>query len=109
MIASRPSQAETGIVDCDTTSSRGARVFALKFLSICLRLALLCGAGLLMQIGWLGVWTLSYRLTHGNDFTFTYLMTQPEVWNKLMGLLTLGNTFAVQLVTTFRAISIARD
>lgn len=98
MIASRPSKAETAVVDSSPTSSRGARVFAFfslsKLLSICLRLALFCGAGLLMQIGWLGVWTLSYRLTHGNDFTFTYLMTQPEVWNKLMGLLTLGNTFA---------------
>src|SRR5579859_1027282 len=92
MIASRPLAAETAVVDRQPTNSGGARVFALKLLSVCLRLALLCGAGVLMQIGWLGVWTLSYRLTHGNDFTFTYLMTQPDVWNKLMDLLTLGNT-----------------
>jgi hypothetical protein len=57
-------------------------------------LVLLALAGIAMQIGWVGVWTLSYRLTHGNDFTYTYLMTQPEVWQKLMDLLTLGNTLA---------------
>ncbi len=62
--------------------------------SVVLRLALLAGAGVVMQLGWLGVWTLSYRLTHGNEFTYTYLMTQTPVWNKLMDLLTLGNTLA---------------
>ncbi len=56
------------------------------------RLVLLACAGLVMQIGWLGIWTLSYRLTHGNDFTYTYLTTQPAVWGKLMDLLVLANT-----------------
>jgi hypothetical protein len=63
-----------------------------RLLSIGLRLVLLALAGVVMQVGWIGVWTLSYRLTHGNDFTFTYLMTQPDVWNKLMEWLVLGNT-----------------
>jgi hypothetical protein len=63
-----------------------------SLISTLLRLGLLACAGVLMQMGWLGVWTLSYRLTHGNDFTFTYLTTQPDVWNKLMDLLVLGNT-----------------
>jgi hypothetical protein len=57
------------------------------------RLALLVCAGAVMQIGWVGIWTLSYRLTHGNDFTYTYLTTQPAVWGKLMDLLVLANTF----------------
>src|SRR5579871_4432327 len=65
---------------------------ASRLLSVGLRLALLAVAGVVMQIGWVSVWTLSYRLTHGNDFTFTYLMAQPLVWNKLMDLLLLANT-----------------
>src|SRR5579859_517966 len=63
-----------------------------RAVTVFVRLALLALAGVLMQIGWVGVWTLSYRLTHGNDFTFTYLETQPAVWSKLMDLLVLGNT-----------------
>jgi hypothetical protein len=66
----------------------------LSLSSIVLRLALLACAGVVMEVGWIGVWTLSYRLTHGNDFTFTYLTTQPAVWNKLMDLLILANTVA---------------
>jgi hypothetical protein len=59
-----------------------------------LRLLLLAGAGVVMQIGWLTVWTLSYRLTHGNDYTYTLLVTQPALWDKLHDLLVLGNTLA---------------
>src|SRR5215469_12427302 len=70
-------------------SSRPTRV-----VSVGLRLALLACAGLLMQVGWIGVWTLSYHLTHGNDFTYTYLTAYPAVWDKLMDLLVLGNTLA---------------
>jgi alpha-1,6-mannosyltransferase len=66
----------------------------LKVVSLAARLLLLAAAGVVMQIGWLGLWTLSYRLTHGNDFTYTYLMTQPEAWHKLMDLLLLGNSLA---------------
>jgi hypothetical protein len=40
------------------------------------------------------VWTLSYRLTHGNDFTYTYLVSQSGVWEKLHDLLVLANTLA---------------
>jgi hypothetical protein len=61
-------------------------------MSVAARLLLLGCAGLLIEIGWVAVWTLSYRLTHGNEFTYTYLTTQPAVWGKLMDLLTLGNT-----------------
>ena len=67
-------------------------MFARRLLSVALRLAFLAVAGVVMQVGWLSIWTLSYRLTHGNDFTYTYLMTQPEVWHKLMDLLVLANT-----------------
>ncbi len=67
---------------------------ARRLLSLALRLAFLAVAGVVMQVGWLSIWTLSYRLTHGNDFTYTYLMTQPEVWHKLMDLLVLANTLA---------------
>src|SRR5579859_3738766 len=67
-------------------------MFAKRLLSLALRLALLAVAGVVMQVSWLSIWTLSYRLTHGNDFTFTYLMIQPEAWHKLMDLLVLGNT-----------------
>jgi alpha-1,6-mannosyltransferase len=54
-------------------------------------LLLLVAAGVVMQIGWMGVWMLSYRLTHGNDFTFTYLTTHDEVWRKLYDLLVLAD------------------
>src|SRR5262245_12333928 len=57
-----------------------------------LRLLLLACAGIVMQLGWIVVWTLSYRLTHGNDFTYTYLVTQSAVWEKLRELLLLFNT-----------------
>lgn len=94
MIASRPSQSAESVADqrYPGGAARGFRALALKALSVGLRLTLLAAAGLVMQIGWLAVWTLSYRLTHGNDFTFTYLMSEPDVWSKLMDLLTLGNT-----------------
>jgi hypothetical protein len=95
MIASRPSESASAPDQTDPGgAAHGAQVLALTVLSVSLRLVLLAAAGLVMQIGWLGVWTLSYRLTHGNDFTFTYLMTQPEMWSRLMDLLQLGNTFA---------------
>jgi hypothetical protein len=58
------------------------------------RLLLLGCAGVVMQIGWIMVWTLSYRLTHGNDFTYAYLVSQSAVWEKLHDLLVLGNTLA---------------
>ncbi|MCA1645441.1 MAG: hypothetical protein LC797_08235 [Chloroflexi bacterium] len=59
-----------------------------------LRLFLLVCAGVVMQLGWTMVWTLSYRLTHGNDFTYTLLTTQPTLWQHLMDQLLLANTLA---------------
>jgi Glycosyltransferase family 87 len=47
-----------------------------------------------MELGWLMVWTFSYRLTHGNGFTYAYLITQEPIWDKLHGLLVLANTLA---------------
>src|SRR5215471_4691074 len=47
-----------------------------------------------MQVGWLMVWTFSYRLTHGNGFTYAYLVTQSSVWDKLHDFLVLANTLA---------------
>jgi hypothetical protein len=44
-----------------------------------------------MQVGWLIVWTVSYHLTHGNGFTYAYLMIQTGTWEKLYDLLVLGN------------------
>jgi hypothetical protein len=61
---------------------------------VVVRLFLLACAGVVMQVGWTMVWTLSYRLTHGNDFTYTYLVTQSGVWEKLHDLLVLANTLA---------------
>ena len=95
MIATRPAkptapsaeQPSTAQIDVGRTGSRWARAA-----SVALRLLLLACAGLLIEIGWVAVWTLSYRLTHGNEFTYTYLTTQPAVWNKLMDLLVLGGT-----------------
>jgi hypothetical protein len=65
-----------------------------KAISIAVRLLMLACAGAVMQLGWVIVWTLSYRLTHGNDFTFDYLVSQPAVWEKLYDLLMLANTLA---------------
>lgn len=99
MIASRPAtpapplaHPATDGID-KTTSTVTGRKWT-RVVSIALRLMLLGCAGVLVQIGWVGVWTLSYHLTHGNDFTYTYLTTYPEVWSKLMDLLVLGNTLA---------------
>lgn len=96
MIASGPAKPQAPLAeratDEVTEARRGGRLSAV--VSLVFRLALLVCAGMLMQIGWLGVWTLSYHLTHGNDFTYTYLTTYPDVWSKLMDLLVLGNTLA---------------
>jgi alpha-1,6-mannosyltransferase len=70
-----------------------------RTLGVAARLLLLACAGVLAQIGWLVVWTLSYRLTHGNEFTWTYLTTHPLVWEKLMDLLVLANVLAPGLET----------
>ncbi len=96
MIASHPAGSAAS-VSGDRTQGHPPRAIgplAVNVLSIGLRLALLVVAAVVMQIGWIGVWTLSYRLTHGNDFTFTYLMTRPSVWDKLMDMLVLANTLA---------------
>ena len=66
----------------------------MKLLSIGLRLGLLLAAGAVMQGGWIAIWTLSYRLTHGNDFTYTYLVTRQEAGTSCMDLLVLANTLA---------------
>jgi alpha-1,6-mannosyltransferase len=87
MIATRP-----GKSTAPATDVRRRRSVTATVISVALRLALLACAGVLIEIGWLAIWTLSYRLTHGNEFTFTYLTTQPAVWTKLMDLLVLGNT-----------------
>ncbi|HEX8967688.1 MAG TPA: hypothetical protein VF937_07410 [Chloroflexota bacterium] len=99
MIATQP--ADSSASGSDTAGNgleRGVpssgRSRLLRAISLATRLLLLAGTGVILQIGWLGVWTLSYRLTHGNDFTFTYLSTQPAVWNRLMDLLLLANTLA---------------
>ena len=62
--------------------------------SVAVRLLLLGCAGVVMQVGWLMVWMLSYRLTHGNDFTYAYLVSQSAMWEKLHELLVLANTLA---------------
>jgi hypothetical protein len=62
--------------------------------SVLVRLVLLACAGIVMQVGWITVWTLSYHLTHGEGFTFTYLETQPLAWEKLQELLLLANVLA---------------
>ena len=62
--------------------------------SLGLRLLLLLLAAGVMEIGWLMVWTFSYRLTHGNGFTYAYLVTQNPIWDKLHDFLVLANTLA---------------
>lgn len=86
MIATRPVSSTL-----TASAARGPIVTATGVLP---RLLLLVGAGVVMQIGWLFVWTLSYRLTHGNDYTYTLLVSQPALWDKLHDLLVLGNTLA---------------
>src|ERR1700737_1491832 len=82
MIATRPARAPESL----GKPSRGT--------SVVVRLVLLVCAGIVMQVGWIMVFTLSYHLTHGNDFTYTYLETTPIVWEKLQGLLLLANVLA---------------
>src|ERR1700682_5621986 len=79
MIATRPASApESGRKPSTTTS-------------VLVRLLLLACAGIVMQVGWTMVWTLSYHLTHGEGFTFTYLETYTLAWEKLQELLLLAN------------------
>lgn len=96
MIASHPAGSAASVTGEQGPDHASPAIgpLALNVLSMALRLALLVAAAVVMQIGWMGVWTLSYRLTHGNDYTFTYLMTRPAVWDKLMDLLLLVNTLA---------------
>jgi hypothetical protein len=65
-----------------------------RLTSIILRLSLLLLAAAVMEIGWLMVWTFSYRLTHGNGFTYAYLVTQTPIWDKLHDFLVLANILA---------------
>lgn len=85
MIATRPANAPG--------SEKGPRV-GLTVTSVVVRLLLLACAGIVMQLGWTMVWTLSYHLTHGNSFTYAYLETQPAVWERLQELLLLANILA---------------
>jgi hypothetical protein len=78
----------------DDTDPPVVRRGLLPVASRLVRLLLLVCAGLVMQVGWVVVWTLSYRLTHGNDFTYDYLVSQPAIWDKLQDLLVLANTLA---------------
>jgi hypothetical protein len=48
-------------------------------------------AGALLEIGWVMVWTLSYHLTHGNDFTYNYLTGYDVIWRRLYDLLVLAD------------------
>ncbi|MDQ6672391.1 MAG: glycosyltransferase 87 family protein [Chloroflexota bacterium] len=82
MIATRPARTPESVGSRSSTTSLVARL-----------LLLVC-AGIVMQVGWTMVFTLSYHLTHGNDFTYTYLETTPIVWEKLQGLLLLANALA---------------
>jgi hypothetical protein len=59
-----------------------------------MRLALLACAGGVAQIGWVMVWMLSYHLTHGNTFTYDYLVDQSFIWEKLRGVLEIANSIA---------------
>ncbi|HEV7666867.1 MAG TPA: hypothetical protein VGQ62_25255, partial [Chloroflexota bacterium] len=86
MIATRPAHSEPTLA-----TVKGA---AVNLPSVVVRLLLLACAGVVMQVGWLVVWTLSYRLTHGNDYTYTLLVSQPALWDKLHDLLVLANTLA---------------
>ena len=56
MIATRPAHAPR--------SDKGPRV-GLTVASVVVRLLLLACAGIVIQLGWTMVWTLSYHLTHG--------------------------------------------
>jgi hypothetical protein len=85
MIATRPANAPS--------AEKGPRV-GLTVTSVVVRLLLLACAGIVIQLGWIMVWTLSYHLTHGNSFTYAYLETQPAVWEKLQDLLLLANVLA---------------
>ena len=71
-----------------------------------MRLGLLACAGLVMQIGWAGVWTFSYRLTHGNEYTYAYLVDYPAIWEKLYDLLVLANRLIPGIETTDGPVSL---
>ncbi len=96
MIATRPAdlsdhQAADGADPSAPLTTRPALVTALSHAT---RLALLACAGLLIQIAWVAVWTLSYRLTHGDGFSYQFLVAQTPVWEKLQETLVLANTLA---------------
>lgn len=57
-------------------------------------LLLLGSAGVVLLLSWVMLWPVSYRLTHGNDFTYQYLVAQPDVWHQLYQLLVLADKLA---------------
>src|SRR5215207_5753643 len=71
---------------------RSRRPLAGQVLSLSARLAMLASAGIVVQLGWVLIWTLSYRLTHGNEFTYSLLVSQPLVWERLRDLQVVLNT-----------------
>jgi hypothetical protein len=73
-------------------ASRPRRSLLTDVVSISVRLALLACAGLVAQVGWMLIWTLSYRLTHGNEFTYNFLVSQPLIWEKLRDFQVFANT-----------------
>jgi len=85
MIATRPA---------DPSAHLTTQPTLVTLLSHAMRLALLAGAGLMIQLGWVAVWTLSYRLTHGDGFSYQFLTTQTPVWDKLQETLELAKTLA---------------
>ena len=90
MIATRPAP----VPDARPVSPSAQAPRWLVWLARVPRLFLLACAGVLIQVGFVIIWILSYRLTHGNDFTYNYLIGQPKVWEKLYDLLLLANTLA---------------
>ncbi len=76
----------------DSPDPQAARLPLATAASLAMRLALLVCAGLLLQIAWIAIWILSYRLTHGDGFSYQYLVANSAVWERLQDLQLVANS-----------------
>lgn len=89
LLQSPPARPSSPLAD---SPSRAVRSLTLRAQLV--RLLLLASAGALLQIAWVMLWPLSYRLTHGNDFTYQYLIGHDAVWRRVYDLLMMANGLA---------------
>ncbi len=84
MIDTRPTPSSEAQPTTDTAEARSVVRWATWLFGLVV-------AGGVLELAWIMLWPLSYRLTHGNDFTYNYLVGYQPIWERLYKLLILAN------------------